>query len=151
MSMLPYVPARTFVFRLAQGSDLLEAITRFANEHGVAVARVGAIGAVTEGAFAYFNQATRAYERQEVPAPLEIVSLSGTISTLKHRAFAHLHIVLADREGRCVGGHCVQGNVVFACEVTIEELAGGTLVRDFDPATGLTLWKGAVWPEEPAA
>ena len=33
------------------------------------------------------------------------------------------------------------GTIVHACEVVITELEGGTLSRDFDPGTGLPLWR----------
>jgi hypothetical protein len=138
---LPYSPGRTFIFKLEPEADLLASITRFANDEGVKVGRVSAIGAVTNASFSYFNQETKVYQPMEVPGRFEIVSCSGNISQFKQRSFAHLHIVFADSEGRAFGGHLAPGTTVFACEVILDELLGGTLTRDFDPETGLAGWK----------
>ena len=38
-------------------------------------------------------------------------------------------------------GHLLPGTMLFACELFIEELEGGGLEREYDPRTGLHLWK----------
>ncbi|MBF0170081.1 MAG: DUF296 domain-containing protein, partial [Nitrospinae bacterium] len=55
--------------------------------------------------------------------------------------FVHLHLTLADREGRVTGGHLAGGTVVFACEFSIAVLTGPPLVREHDELTGLNLWR----------
>jgi predicted DNA-binding protein with PD1-like motif len=68
--------------------------------------------------------------------------MSGTISQFKGRSMARLNGVLAFADGSTVGGSIGIGTLAYACEVVITELLGGTLTRDFDPDTGLPLWKG---------
>ena len=54
---------------------------------------------------------------------------------------AKINAVLAATDGSVLGGVLALGTVVYACEVIITELSGGTLTRDFDSETGLPLWK----------
>ncbi|MBF0522099.1 MAG: DNA-binding protein, partial [Candidatus Omnitrophica bacterium] len=50
------------------------------------------------------------------------------------------HIMLADWEGRCYGGHLMPGTMIFAAEYCIKELTGLELHRGHDQETGLSLW-----------
>ncbi len=64
---------------------------------------------------------------------MEIVSLSGTLSP----DGLHLHIALAGRDGRCVGGHLLDGCIVHTtAELVIGELTDLAFRRVEDPATG---------------
>ena len=68
-----------------------------------------------------------------LPGPLEIVSLSGSLSA----AGAHLHVSVSDAAGRVVGGHLGYGSTVrTTAEVLLALLPNGTLTREHDPATG---------------
>jgi len=140
MSRTPYTLKRIFIGRLPHGEDLLESIAELANEENITIGKVTAIGAVQSAAIAYYNQETKQYERKEFDKHFEIVSCVGNISTLNQRPMAHCHIVLADENGNCFGGHLTNGCVIFACEVIIEELDGAKLTRDFEEITGLPLW-----------
>lgn len=74
----------------------------------------------------------------ELDGSLEIVALSGTLSP----DGPHLHVALADREGRVVGGHLLEGCRVYTtAEVVLGELDGVAFGRELDPATG---WKELV-------
>ena len=62
----------------------------------------------------------------------EIVSLVGTLNP-----DAHLHVCLADAEGRTVGGHALGGLEVFTtAEVVVGEAAGLRFTREVDRHTG---------------
>lgn len=65
--------------------------------------------------------------------PLEILSLSGSLSP----DGAHLHMAVADAQGRVLGGHVGAGCTVrTTAELLVAELPGHRLSRVFDPATG---------------
>lgn len=68
-----------------------------------------------------------------VTGPLEIVSLSGTLSA----SGVHLHMAVSDACGRVHGGHVGHGNTVrTTAEVLLAVLPDATLAREFDPDTG---------------
>jgi predicted DNA-binding protein with PD1-like motif len=69
----------------------------------------------------------------EIPGPLEILSLSGTLGV----SGAHLHASVSDASGRVYGGHLCYGNEVrTTAEVLQAPLKDWSLTREHDPATG---------------
>jgi predicted DNA-binding protein with PD1-like motif len=65
--------------------------------------------------------------------PQEVISLAGSISP----DGAHLHLLVADREGRSVGGHLCHGSRVrTTMELLLARTAGWQLGRERDAATG---------------
>ena len=72
---------------------------------------------------------------------MEIVAGLGNISIKDGKPFAHIHLTVADEQGWCYGGHLVPGTEVFAGEIFIRETEMvPALKREYDEATGLTLW-----------
>lgn len=69
----------------------------------------------------------------------EITSLVGTIAydPIEDLVRTHLHILLSDQNGRCVGGHLLEGSIVWTtAEVTIAEALQQKFSRHFDDTTG---------------
>ena len=64
----------------------------------------------------------------------------GNISRKDDEIFLHCHVTLADSEGRCFGGHLLDGNVAVACEFTVAVPEGAAPERTHDEDTGLALW-----------
>jgi predicted DNA-binding protein with PD1-like motif len=74
-----------------------------------------------------------AKEAETLSGPFEILSLCGTLSA----DGAHLHIAIADADGRVSGGHVGPGCIVdTTAEILIARLPGWGFSRAFDPATG---------------
>ena len=63
----------------------------------------------------------------------EIVSLTGTFS---RDDGCHVHISLADAEGRTVGGHLIDGIVFTTCELVLGTAEGVQFNREMDDETG---------------
>lgn len=126
--------------RLPKGSDLLSGLTDFCASQNIRSATVSAIGAVTRGAAGFYRQDLRHYETIDFNEPMEIVSLMGNVSLKDGKPFVHAHIALMDERGAMYGGHLVEGNTIFACEFTVEEIEGIEFHRSFDEETGLFLW-----------
>jgi predicted DNA-binding protein with PD1-like motif len=131
---------RGFVGRLETGSDLVEEIEHFCLEHDVLAAQVTVIGAVRRARYAYYEQDDHRYLELESATHHEIVGFTGNVSLRDDRPFLHAHATFADATGATVGGHLLHGIEVFAAEVMIREIAGVSLVRMPDAATGLALW-----------
>ena len=63
----------------------------------------------------------------------EVVSLSGTLSCNG----SHLHISVADNQGKTVGGHLMPGGKVFTTlEIVIGIMPQLSFVREMDPESG---------------
>ena len=138
-----YKLGRIFVGRGEHDADLLDEITGFCQKNGFAAAEVSAIGAIKTLELSYYDQEKRVYcpvEGLQANAPFEIAALSGNISLKDGAAFAHIHIVAADKNGISFAGHLAPGTKIFAAEIAIRELKGQKLERALDAETGLSLW-----------
>ena len=134
-------PGRKIIGRLAKGEDLLAALEKLAQDHGITLGEVSAIGAVSQARIGFYKQAERKYYFIDLARPLEILGLIGNISVKDGKPMVHAHVTLGDTDGRAFGGHLAEGTLVFACEFTIQEYQSATaLVRQMDSPTGLFLW-----------
>lgn len=128
--------------RVPHGADLLDWITSFCVEKNITLGTISLIGAVSQAAYSYYDQADKKYHTiGPVERELEILSATGSISLKDGAPFAHIHIIFSDEKGDAFGGHLVTGTTIFACEFNITKLSGPALERDYDETTGLYLWK----------
>ena len=116
--------------RLPPGADLRRALEDLAARGGAPSAFVVCgIGSLGDGRLRFAGEPAEAV----VPGPLEIVSLSGTVTATG----AHLHMVVSDASGGVTGGHVGYGNVVrTTAEILLAALPAWSLSRAVDPATG---------------
>ncbi len=88
----------------------------------------------------YYDQAKKDWIDLELDQRLEVVSMTGNVSLLNGEPIVHLHVVLADEEGRCYGGHLGNNTLVFNLEILMNTLSGPSVIRKMDAQTGLTIW-----------
>jgi predicted DNA-binding protein with PD1-like motif len=132
---------RMILARMVPGDDVLKTIEAVANKHGVRSGQLNLIGAIAGAKLGYFDVKKKEYKHFSVDEDLEVVSCMGNISTHDDSLVVHAHIILADEEGRCHGGHLLPGCTV---SVTIELVIIETeseLKRARDDETGLNLLK----------
>jgi predicted DNA-binding protein with PD1-like motif len=142
MGSREFARGRRVVARLPYGGDLLAEIAAVAAEHGMAMAEVRAIGALSEARLAFYDQDAKTYGEFAVPGAVELLGLLGNVSRRDGAIAVHAHATLAGHDGACVGGHVVPGCRIFACELILQELVGEPLERGYDAVTGLPLWRG---------
>lgn len=130
---------RIIFARLDHGEDIISQITILAEENGIEIGALSAIGALSRAKIAYYDQISHEYGEVSLEDPLELASCSGNISLKDGRPFVHAHAVLSDRMGRTWGGHLTSGTI-FAAELCLQELSGLPLKRGPDSITGLNLW-----------
>lgn len=135
-----YTPEDVYMGRLEKGDDLLNELTKIVTKKDISTGMIKVIGAVQNAKVGYYNQDSFEYEYQEFNREMEIVSCIGNISILEGKPFIHAHIVLADEDGSCYGGHLAEGTKVFASEFYIQTLKGDQLKRKYEKETKLTLW-----------
>jgi hypothetical protein len=117
--------------RLLPGEDLKQRIDRLAWEHGWRAACVITCAGSLANALIRFADDE---EITRVPGPLEIISLSGTIASF---GGSHLHIAIADADGRVMGGHLKEGSIIrTTAELVVGVLDGYAFHREIDPETG---------------
>ncbi|QGZ42972.1 PPC domain-containing DNA-binding protein [Pseudoduganella flava] len=114
--------------RLNPGDDLRAAIEQVAHGHDAVYVLQG-IGSLS-GAMLRFAGRPHA---DAITGDLEILTLAGTVSP----DGAHLHMSVADAQGRVVGGHVAPGcRVRTTAELLLAVLPGHAFGRAHDAATG---------------
>lgn len=113
--------------RLAPGDDLRTVLEGACG--GQAAFVLQGIGSLSRVRLRYAGRA----DAVELDGDLEILTLAGTVA--EHGA--HLHISVADADGRVYGGHLMAGSVVrTTAEVLLALLPDHRFIREHDAATG---------------
>ena len=116
--------------RLRPGDDLFAALNEFTAERnitaGAILTCVGSLATINIR-LAGRNSGTCFSQK------MEILALSGTLSN----DGCHVHISLANSDGKTIGGHLLPESIVHTtAEIVIIQLSGTTFRREVDPDTG---------------
>lgn len=135
MSDVPFAqclasPMHVYALRLQPGQDLRQQLTAFVKQHQIqAGAVVTCVGSLTQATLRLANQENATVYR----GYFEIVSLVGTLSING----SHLHLAIADSTGSTLGGHLLDGNLVYTtAEVVVGVLEELDFRREPDPTYG---------------
>jgi predicted DNA-binding protein with PD1-like motif len=131
---------RDFLLVLDDGDDVMQSLTDFAQQNGIAGASLQGIGAFSQATIAYWNKTTKVYEEIAVDEQVEVLSIAGSLATAGDDIKVHAHVTLGRRDGSAIGGHLLRATVFPTLEVFLSD-TGARLVREKDPATGLMLLK----------
>jgi uncharacterized protein len=128
-----------FVLRLEQGDDILKTLKQFAEAKRVQAAFFEGIGSLYQARLGHYDfKDTRTYRFETFEEDLEILSLSGNVSTMNHNTLPHAHATLGRRDFSVIGGHLEEGSLANMVEVNLAKLQG-KLEKAKDTATGLNL------------
>jgi uncharacterized protein len=137
---------QTLPIRLLPGDDLRQAIEQTVRQQGVAAAFVIAgIGSLRAARIRLAGADTVSV----FDGDTEMFTLSGTSAAQG----SHLHLSIADAQGRVIGGHAAEGCIVrTTAEVLLGLLPGWRFERVFDPARGMRNWLSSrIRPAKPAS
>lgn len=130
---------KVHLIRLEKGEDLLQAIIQYVKENKIVAGYLTGIGALKKGKIGYFDIKEKKY--LSIPfKEVELLSCMGNIAKNKatQEPVAHIHIVLGEKDGKCIGGHLVEGIVSVTAEIYLVETRPGVF-RTKDEETGLYL------------
>ncbi len=119
-----------YTIRLKPHQDLKAELTLFAKQHQMKAAFIATcVGSLEQINIRYANQRSGTQQLGH----FEIVSLVGTFNENS----AHLHLSVSDSTGKTVGGHLLEGNMIYTtAEVVIGELADVEFARALDATYG---------------
>ena len=122
------VEIKYYAFRLKQNQDLKKEIINFTTNKKLSAGFiVTCVGSLKSAKLRLANE-----EIKEFNQNFEIISLTGTLS----QNGPHLHISLADNEGRVIGGHLKEGCLInTTAEVIIGDNENMKFSRKFDQKT----------------
>ena len=128
----------TYIVRMDPGEEILTQLKVFAEQEGVKLASVTALGAVKDFTVGVFDTGAKVYKSNRFQGVYEIVSLVGTINTMNDTFYCHLHMCAADQEGHAFGGHLNEAVISATWELVVTCLPGRT-DRVFSDEVGLNL------------
>jgi len=116
--------------RLKPDQDLKEQLKNIANDEDIQAGfMVTAIGSLKQATIRFANQA----ESTVLNDKFEILSLNGTIATTG----IHLHIAIADSQGKTIGGHLDYGCIIYTtAEIVIGSSSDFRFARTHEELTG---------------
>ena len=124
--------------RLEAGEEVLSSLAELAEREGVTFAEVSGIGAVDEFCVSVFDVKAKKYFDNDFREPLEIVSMSGTVTEQNGKPYLHLHASAGRADGSVVGGHLKRAVISATCELVLHTVYG-RVPRFYDERTGLNL------------
>ena len=131
---------KTIVMRIDKGEEILTQLKAMALKENVQLASVRALGATNDFTVGVFKVDEKKYYANHFTGDFEIVSLTGTISTMNGEYYAHLHMSAGDAQGRVFGGHLNEAIISATCEMVVEVI-DGQVERAHDADVGLNLFK----------
>lgn len=126
------------VARLEVGEEVVASLAEIAEREGVTFAEVSGIGAADEFDVSVYDVKAKVYFDNTFREPLEITSLSGTVTEMNGAPYVHIHAAACRRDGTAVGGHLKRAVVSATCEIVLHTVYG-RVPRFFDERTGLNL------------
>lgn len=133
---------RVVVLRLKPGTDVLLGLQAACEEAGISNGViVSAIGSLAHVRFCDPIEIAEKRARYgygdplQLDGPIELLSASGIICHDDSGATnLHVHVDLADQDGRAYGGHLVEGTkVLLTLDAVIGEIEGVDMCRKMDP------------------
>ncbi len=124
--------SKTHPLRLKPGADLKKEIEQYVKANKIQAGWISTCaGSLTHYNIRFANQPTGS----TAEGHFEIVSLAGTVSVNG----SHLHISVSDSTGTTIGGHLLDGNLVYTtAEIILQEDENFLFTREKD---GTTPWE----------
>mgnify|MGYP004470097563 FL=1 len=130
----------TIIARLDKGEEVLEKIKEISLHHKIKLASVQALGATNDFTVGVFKPEEKKYYANTFQGNYEIVSLTGTISTMNDEFYTHIHMSAGNEKGEVFGGHLNRAIISATCEIVIT-IIEGRVDHYFDETIGLNLFK----------
>ena len=131
--------------RMDRGDEIISGLLKICSEEGIKSATFSGIGGCSEAEIQTFIPETGSFETQTLTGMLELVSLTGNITTDDAgNHYHHTHAVFSykDNGEHCiVGGHLKSVTVLYTAEIELRPVIGGVIKRMNDPETGTGFWK----------
>lgn len=128
----------TYILNIERGEELISTLRDFLEKENIKAGYLTGLGAAGSLDIAYYNLATKKFERHTIKEDVEILSLTGNIAMLKDETIIHMHGTFGRKDLSVFGGHLFALHISGACEIHLTKLSG-EMTRAYDEATGLNL------------
>lgn len=129
----------TIFVRLDPGEEIITELGKVILKENVKLASVSGLGAVNEITVGVFKTAEKEYMANHFAGYYEIVSLTGTVTTMNGEPYFHLHMSAGNEKGEVFGGHLNKAVISATGEIVIQ-VVNGSVGRKFSDEIGLNLF-----------
>ncbi len=136
--MYTQLGSQVYVVRLETGDDILASLKSLAETKSIRAGVFEGIGSLNRAKVGHYDFKKRRYTYEVFEDDLEIINLSGNISTMDRDALPHAHATLGRRDFTVMGGHLDEGSLANMVEIVVQKLPG-KLVKAKDEGIGLNL------------
>ena len=130
----------TIIARMDKGEEILQQLEVISQKENIRLASVSALGATNDMTVGVFRTGEKKYYANHFTGDMEIVSLTGTVSTMDGNYYAHLHMSAGDADGHVFGGHLNRCVISATCEMVIQVI-DGEVDREFNQEVGLNTFR----------
>ena len=134
--MIAKKEGNTVLIKLDDGEDLMEKLTEALSllrvRHGVILTGIGMLKDFEIG---YYNG--EEYEKEMHEEPHELVAMHGSVAWVDGKHDLHIHVGLAGKDHRLIGGHLLKAKVCVLNEISVLATERIEITRKKDEATGL--------------
>ncbi len=130
---------KTYAVRLEVGDEILASLTELCVKENIRYAQVSGIGAVKSATVGLYNVAEKKYYSKTFEQPMEMLSLTGSVTDKNGEVYLHLHACFSDEECHAIGGH-LNSAVIGATGEILVNMLDGSLGRRVNPETGLYIF-----------
>jgi hypothetical protein len=113
---------RRFEVVMSKGDEIIAGLTEFAEKNHIGTAHFTAVGAVDKATLGWFDPEKRAYKKIELNQEVEILNLTGNISTGNNgKPSAHAHMTVAMPDGSARGGHVIEAYISLTLQCFVDD------------------------------
>ena len=130
--------------RMDKGDEIITGLLELCRKEGIKSAVFSGIGGCSGAEIQTFIPEKGSFETRKLSGMLELVSLTGNITTDDEgNRFHHTHAVFSykDNGQHCIiGGHMKSVTVLYTAEIELRPVIGGVIRRMYDAETGTGFW-----------
>ncbi len=129
-----------YVISIDRGEEIIKSLLDFCEKNKIKLGYFSGIGAVNKAELAHYSVETKKYSTKIINGPLEILNLTGNVTTMDNKCYIHAHIALSDEKMNTMGGHLKSAVVSAACEIFLVKI-DSEVERNYDKSIGLNMLK----------
>ena len=129
--------------RIDKGEEIISELLRVCRKEGVRSAVFCGIGGCGHAELQTFIPEKGEFETETADGMLELVNITGNITTDDGRLSHHTHAIFSYKDGaehKTAAGHLKAATVLYTAEIELRPVAGGAIGRKHDPETGTGFW-----------
>lgn len=129
----------TIVLRLDPDEEIIEQLTALAVQENIRLAEISGLGAIKEFHICVFDVKEKQFYNNQYQEPMELISLSGTITRQDGKPYLHIHASAGNGSGSAFGGHLKKAVISATGEITVR-VVDGEVGRKYSEEIGLNLF-----------